>query len=218
MSSVDRLRQVIADTVQIDAQALQAAIGRLVVATSAEHPAAPAGARSAHDAAAGVTVLLADRIPVGQEAQVLAADLRSSCWATVPTSCWALMGKCKETWKVKRKASSSLAHGLAGLKASLQPLAPLALHGIASHYRLHGAHGSHRAVSSPAMASSCSASIGAQARALHAWAALTTAQAACHSGVLGSSSFSAPLPNFPLCGVGVGAPACSRLASRVDSM
>ena len=39
-SSVDRLRQAIAETLSIDAQGLQAAIGQLVVATSADYPAA----------------------------------------------------------------------------------------------------------------------------------------------------------------------------------
>ncbi|SFF32399.1 hypothetical protein [Paracidovorax wautersii] len=75
MSTTDCLRQVIANTLQIDAAGLQATIGHLVVATSAEHPAAPADARSVHDAAAGITVLLADRIPAGQEAQALAAEI-----------------------------------------------------------------------------------------------------------------------------------------------
>ncbi|WP_139223001.1 hypothetical protein [Paracidovorax wautersii] len=75
MSTTDRLRQVIVETLQIDAAGLQDAIGQLMVVTSAEHPSAPAEVRSVHDAAAGVTVLLADRIPAGREAHVLAAEI-----------------------------------------------------------------------------------------------------------------------------------------------
>jgi len=74
-SSVDRLRQAIANTLSIDAQGLQAAIGQLVVATSADYPAAGPEDRSLYSAAVRTTVLLADRIPAGQEAQALAQEI-----------------------------------------------------------------------------------------------------------------------------------------------
>ena len=75
MTTVDRLRQAIAETLSIDAQGLQAAIGQLVVATSADYPAAGPEARSLHSSAVRTTVLLADRIPAGQEAQALAQEI-----------------------------------------------------------------------------------------------------------------------------------------------
>ena len=75
MTTVDVLRQAIAETLSIDAQGLQAAIGQLVVATSAECPGAGPDVRSLSDPQTRTTVLLADRIPAGQEAQALATEI-----------------------------------------------------------------------------------------------------------------------------------------------
>ncbi len=76
MTTVDVLRQAVAETLSIDAQSLQAAIGQLVVATSAECcPDSGPDVRSLSDPQTRTTVLLADRILAGQEAQALAAEI-----------------------------------------------------------------------------------------------------------------------------------------------
>lgn len=77
-TTVEALRLALASTIACSAQELQDAVGQVVVATAAELPAsASVGAekRSVHDAASRTLVLLADRIPVGQEAQSLAAEI-----------------------------------------------------------------------------------------------------------------------------------------------
>lgn len=75
MTTPDRLRLAIAETLHVDAQVLQETIGRLAVATSAEYPDADVDARSVSKREAGLTVLLADRIPAGQEESALAAEI-----------------------------------------------------------------------------------------------------------------------------------------------
>lgn len=74
-AAIESLRQVIADTLTIDVQDLRERIGALVVASSAECPGAAPDALSLHDDATRTTVLLADRIPAGQEPQALAAEI-----------------------------------------------------------------------------------------------------------------------------------------------
>lgn len=78
MTTAEALRAALASTIACSAQELQEAVGQVVVATAAELPAsAPAGAdaRSVFDPQARTTVLLADRIPAGQEAQALAEEI-----------------------------------------------------------------------------------------------------------------------------------------------
>lgn len=77
-TTAEALRAALASTIACSAQELQEAVGQVVVATAAELPAsAPAGAdaRSVFDPQARTTVLLADRIPAGQEAQALAEEI-----------------------------------------------------------------------------------------------------------------------------------------------
>lgn len=77
-TTADALRAALASTISCSAQELQEAAGQIVVATTGEVPqASVAGreARSLHDPATRTTVLLADHIPAGQEAQVLAQEI-----------------------------------------------------------------------------------------------------------------------------------------------
>lgn len=77
-TTVKALRAAIASTIVCSAQELQDAVGQVVVATAAELSASAAVGpedRSAHDVATRTLVLLADRIPVGQEAQALAEEI-----------------------------------------------------------------------------------------------------------------------------------------------
>ena len=78
MTTAEALRSALASTIACSAQELQEAVGQVVVATAAELPASAAAgayARSVFDPQARTTVLLVDRIPAGQEAQALVAEI-----------------------------------------------------------------------------------------------------------------------------------------------
>lgn len=77
-TTAESLRAALASTIACSAQELQEAVGKIVVATASELPtrsAASPEVRSLFDHSDRVLVLLADRIPVGQEAQALAAEI-----------------------------------------------------------------------------------------------------------------------------------------------
>ncbi len=78
MTTAEALRSAFASNIACSAQELQEAVGQVVVATAAELPTSAAVApedRSVHDVATRTLVLLADRIPAGQEAQALASEI-----------------------------------------------------------------------------------------------------------------------------------------------
>lgn len=77
-TTAEALRAAIASTIVCSAQELQDAVGQVMVATAAELPIAVAFApeeRSVSDPATRTLVLLVDRIPQGQEAQILASEI-----------------------------------------------------------------------------------------------------------------------------------------------
>ena len=76
MTTAEALRSALASTIACSAQELQEAVGQVVVATSAECPDAHSDVRSLSDPQTRTTVLLADRIPAGQEAQALAVEIK----------------------------------------------------------------------------------------------------------------------------------------------
>ena len=79
MTTAEALRTALASTISCSAQELQVAIGQVVVATAAELPEmANLGPRlrSVRDLQARTTVLLADRIPVGEEAKAAVAEIK----------------------------------------------------------------------------------------------------------------------------------------------
>lgn len=77
-STVESLRQALAEAITCSAQELQESIGRIVFATAADLPASadlsPA-ARSVLDPETRTTVLLADRIPAGEQTAAIAQEL-----------------------------------------------------------------------------------------------------------------------------------------------
>ena len=76
MTTAEALRSALASTITCSAQELQEAVGQLVVATSAECcPDAGPDVRSLSDPQTRTTVLLADRIPAGQEAAAVAREI-----------------------------------------------------------------------------------------------------------------------------------------------
>lgn len=77
-TTAEALRAALASTITCSAQELQEAVGQVVVATADELPQASAlgpEVRSVRDVATHTLVLLSDRIPAGQEAQALAAEI-----------------------------------------------------------------------------------------------------------------------------------------------
>ena len=77
-TKAEALRAALTSTIVCSAQELQEAVGQVVVATAAELPASIVvgpDARSAYDPATRTLVLLADRIPVGQEGQAMAEEI-----------------------------------------------------------------------------------------------------------------------------------------------
>ena len=75
MTTAEALRSALASTIACSAQELQETVGQLVVATSAECPGAGPDVRSLSDPQTRTTVLLADRIPAGQEAAAVAREI-----------------------------------------------------------------------------------------------------------------------------------------------
>lgn len=75
MTTAEALRTALASTIACSAQELQDAVGRIVVATSAECPDSGSDVRSLSDPHTRTTVLLADRIPFGQEAAAVAREI-----------------------------------------------------------------------------------------------------------------------------------------------
>ena len=74
-TTAEALRAALASTIACSAQELQEAVGQVVVSTAAQCPAAGPDERSLTDPATRTLVLLADRIPAGQEAQALAVAI-----------------------------------------------------------------------------------------------------------------------------------------------
>lgn len=84
-TTVEQLRAVVTEQLQIDVQQLQRALGSLIVSTSHEME-CEADVLSVFDAdvlGRGCLVLLADRIPAGQEAECLAGELARRCGSGV---------------------------------------------------------------------------------------------------------------------------------------
>lgn len=76
LTTVEALRAALAQVIICSTIELREAIGDVVVATAAELSVTPAPAdRSVHDRTTKTTVLLADRIPAGFEAQVIAQEI-----------------------------------------------------------------------------------------------------------------------------------------------
>ena len=79
MTTAEALRAALASTITCSAQELEETIGKVVVATAAELPAMVnlgSGVRSVRDLQARTTVLLADRIPAGEEAKAAVAEIK----------------------------------------------------------------------------------------------------------------------------------------------
>lgn len=74
-TSAAALRSANADAVQVDAQQLQAVVGRIVVASSAQIQGAGPAIKSLYEADSRTLTLLSDRIHVGQEANAFVAAL-----------------------------------------------------------------------------------------------------------------------------------------------
>lgn len=77
-TTAEALRAVLASTIACSALELQEAVGQIVVATATEMPTRSdenPETRSVFDSSSRVLVLLADRIPVGQEVQALASEI-----------------------------------------------------------------------------------------------------------------------------------------------
>lgn len=74
-TTAEALRAALASTIACSALELHEAVGHVVVATAAECPAAGPEDRSLRDPETRTLVLLADRIPAGQEAQALIEEV-----------------------------------------------------------------------------------------------------------------------------------------------